>query len=68
MLPDLDRRNPRSLMVKGAWQALAEEFDRRDRIYGAEATRRLALFQQILTDEAEQGTPGPPKVDSPDDM
>ena len=56
-------------MIKGAWLILTEEFDFRDRIYGAEATRRrLALFQQILTDEAEQGTPGPPKVDSPDDL
>ena len=56
-------------MIKGAWLILTEEFDFRDRIYGAEATRRrLALFQQIPTDEAEQGTPGPPKVDSPDDL
>jgi hypothetical protein len=30
------------------WVALAEELDRHDRIYGAR--RRLAIFQQILTD------------------
>ncbi|MCK4724361.1 MAG: hypothetical protein KAT29_01100 [Anaerolineales bacterium] len=37
-----------------AWIALAEEFDRRDRIYGAAAARRrLAIFQQILADEDE---------------
>jgi hypothetical protein len=37
-----------------AWLALADEFDRRDRIYGAVTTRRLAIFQQILADEAGQ--------------
>jgi hypothetical protein len=38
-----------------AWLALAEEFDRRDRIYGAAATRRLTLFQQILAEEESVG-------------
>ena len=52
-----------------SWIALAEEFDRRDRIYGASATRRrLAIFQQILAKEEEQETLGAPKLSSPKDL
>ena len=40
-----------------AWIALAEEFDRRDRIYGAAAARRrLAIFQQILAEESQEAS------------
>jgi hypothetical protein len=37
-----------------AWLALAEEFDSRDRIYGAAAARRrLAIFQEIFAEEED---------------
>jgi hypothetical protein len=40
------------ILDPAAWLALAEEFDRRDRIYGAAAARRrLAIFQEIIADE-----------------
>ena len=52
-----------------AWLALAEEFDRRDRIYGTAAgCRRLAIFRQILTEEEGQEAIGLPKVVSPEDL
>ena len=37
-----------------AWVALADEFESRDRIYGAAAARRrLVIFQEILAEEED---------------
>ena len=38
------------------WITLAEELDRCDRIYGAAARERLAIFQQILVEESQEAS------------